>query len=130
VTEPGGIIQIVRNGKPWHPSKTSIRRLGARIEDSPTDVIGSIPLARASVTKVDGGTVYSRVNCDKLDCMFEVSFSSDQNADLAAKCGVIARYLRIDAVSDRGLADARHAIGFLWRPGAAALHSTPLATGN
>ncbi len=113
-SEPGGLSVVKRDGAPWHPAFSDIRRLGARIETSPTDNLEILALASMDGVKVEGGRVYSRIECDRLNCLFKVAFVPDVESAVATDCGVGPSYLRIVGVSDQGLAAARRAIRFRW----------------
>ena len=115
VSEPGGLRVIVKpDGAPRRPASSDIRRLGARIETSPTDNFGILALASMDGVNVEGGRVYSRIECDRLNCLFQVGFVPDMESAVAADCGVGPSYLRIVGVSDHGLAAAKRAIRFRW----------------
>ena len=115
VSEPGGIVEIRKaDGTPWRPAPADVQRLGATIETNPTDSFAVLPLTQLHPVPVDAGTIYSRVDCDGLDCLFKVAFVPSDQANIADECGVAPRYLRIDGVSEDGLAAARRAIRFRW----------------
>jgi hypothetical protein len=114
VSEPGGIFGLLKNGVRWHPARSDVERLGVRIETTPTDFFEILPLTSMHAVKVTGGTVYSRIECERLDCLFKTAFVSSSRAALAADCGVPPVYLRIVGASDQGEAAARRAITFRW----------------
>jgi hypothetical protein len=93
--------------------------LGAKIETTPTDDFETLPLISMRRTSVDGGSVYSRIECDRLSCLFKVAFVPSAEAGIAAECGVGPAYLRIVGASTQGLAAARRAIQFRWGSGGA-----------
>jgi hypothetical protein len=107
-------VAVKADGTAWHPASDDVRRLGVRIETSPTDNFVNLLLERLSAAHVDGGTVYSRIECNGLNCLFEVAFVPTAEATAAASCGVYPSYLRVVGVSDHGLAEARRMIQFRW----------------
>jgi hypothetical protein len=121
VTEPGGVEVLLKNGRSWQPAPADVRRLGVTIETSPTDNFATVSLGEMSAAPVDGGTVYSRIRCEGLSCLFEVGFVPPTQAAVAVQCGVYPAYLRVVGVSDRGLAAARRSILFRWGAGKSAL---------
>ena len=118
VTEPGGMIEIRQaDGSAWHPAPADVQVLGARIETNPTDNFSDLPLALMQRVPVTGGTIYSRVDCSVLKCLFRVGFVPADKQSTADECGVWPSYLAIDGASEHGLAAARRAIQFRWGPG-------------
>ncbi len=111
------------DGTPRHPERADIERLGARVETNPTDDFVAQPLARMSAARVNGGVVYSRIDCHGFDCIFMAGFVPMAEALVARRCGVAPLFLRIVGVSERGLGAARQAIRFRW----AAKASLPLS---
>jgi hypothetical protein len=114
VSEPGGPlgITIVKRGRRWHPARTDVQRLGARIETQPTDNFYAELATSMHQLNVQDGTIYSRSECDGLSCLFKVAFVPQGQTRLAAECGVWPMSVRIDGETGQGLEAAREAIRF------------------
>ena len=130
VSEPGGMVVVSRaDGTAVHPTDADVERAGFRIETTPTDNFAILPLERLSATHVEGGTVYSRVECEGLNCLFEAAFVPSTAQGTAVQCEVGPSYLRVVGVTDRGLVEARRSIKFRWGPAESALPLTQLGRG-
>ena len=130
VSEPGGMVVVSRaDGTAAHPTDADVERVGFRIETTPTDNFAILPLERLSATHVEGGTVYSRVECVGLNCLFEAAFVPSAAEATAGQCGVGPSYLRVVGVTDRGLVEARRSIKFRWGPADSALPLIQLGRG-